>query len=306
MIRRVALLIALCAAVAEAQTRQANPPAKPAKPQAAEDSSTEAVQERVQAYLRKLYAWGPAFRVKLGPLNNSLVPGFYEVNVEVTAGQQLDSGMVYVSKDGRYLFRGDMQDMLADPLAAVRSQIRLENNPSKGPANARVVVVEYSDFQCPSCRQLYQTFRAIVPNYPQVRFVFKDFPLTQIHPWAMTAATAGRCAYKQNAEAFWKLHDSLFDNQEVISPQNAWQKLIDFAGQAGLDVEAFKTCLASPEAAQAVMENVKEGQALKLANTPTVFVNGRRMIGGDRGLLEQYIQYELAAHAPPRALKPQQ
>jgi protein-disulfide isomerase len=159
-------------------------------------------------------------------------------------------------------------------------------------------VVEYSDFQCPSCRQLYQTLRTIVPNYPRVRFVFKDFPLTQVHPWAMIAAIAGRCAYEQNHEAFWKLHDSIFDNQQVISPENVRQKMVDLAGQAGLDTNVFTACMASPRANQAVMENVKEGQALKVANTPTVFVNGRRIIGGDRGLLEQYIQYELATQSP--------
>ncbi len=122
------------------------------------------------------------------------------------------------------MLRGDLQDMSADPLAAARSLIHLANNPSKSPTDARVTVVEYSDFQCPSCRQLHQTLRTIVPAYPQVRFVFKDFPLVQIHPWAMTAAIAGRCAYQESPEAFWKLHDTVFDNQDAISPDSAWQK----------------------------------------------------------------------------------
>src|SRR5437879_8572806 len=108
--------------------------------------------------------------------------------------------------------------MSTDPLAAVRSQIHLADCPSKGPANARVVVVEYADFQCPTCGQLHKVLSEIEPQYPQVRFVYKDFPLTHIHPWAMTAAIAGRCAYRQNPEAFWKLHRSEEHTSELQSP----------------------------------------------------------------------------------------
>ncbi len=282
-----------------AQNRPAPLPGKRTSPTAATNPTAAAsITEKVEAYLRKLYAWGPSFRVTIGPVNDAPVPGFYQVTVTVIAGEQSDSAVVYVSKDGRYLLRGDLQDMSSDPLATVRSQIRLANNPSKGPAAARVTIVEYSDFQCPSCRQLHQTLRAIASNYPQIRIVFKEFPLVQIHPWAMTAALAGRCAYQQNQEVFWKLHDTIFDSQDIISPQNVWQKMLDFAAQAGLDTDAFRTCMASPQTSQAVFDNLKEGQALKIASTPTVFVNGRRLVGGDRNLLEQYIKYELATLSP--------
>ena len=296
--RRVSYIIPLLLSAATLAA-QSHPATAPRKSTGLALSSSGAIERRVETYLRKIYAWGPSFQVKVGPLKDASVAGFYEVPVEVTMSGQSDFAVVYVSKDGRYLLRGDMQDMTADPLAAVRSQIHLANSPSKGPADARVVVVEYADFQCPSCRQLHQTMRAIAPNYPEVRFVFKDFPLTQVHPWAMTAAIAGRCAYVQRPDAFWKLHDLIFDNQETISPENVWQKTIDFAGPAGLNVEALRTCMASREPSQTVLTSVKEGQALKIANTPTVFVNGRRLVGGDRTLLEQFIQYELANRSSP-------
>jgi len=283
----------LSATILAAQGRPTAPRKLPGPPL----SSPGAIERRVETYLRKIYAWGPSFQVKIGPLKDAPVAGFYEVPVEVTMSGQSDSAVVYVSKDGRYLLRGDLQDMTADPLATVRSQIRLANSPSKGPGDARVVVVEYADFQCPSCRQLDQTIRAIAPNYPEVRFVFKDFPLTQIHPWAMTAAIAGRCAYAQRPEAFWKLHDLVFDNQEIISPENVWQKMIEFAGPAELDPQAFRNCMAGQKPPEAVLASIKEGQTLKIANTPTVFVNGRRLVGGDRELLEQFIQFELATQS---------
>jgi len=292
--RLVAKLLALCLLATPgvaAQSRLATPPQK--SPAAAEPSNSGAIQKNIESYLRKLYAWGPSFRVQVAALRELPIVGLLEATVEVSKGEQSDSAVVYVSKDGRFLFRGDVQDMTTDPLAAVQSQIRMADAPSKGPANARVVVVEFADFQCPTCRQLYNVLREVQPKYPQVRFVFKDFPLTQIHPWAMTASLAGRCAYQQNHDAFWKVHDSLFENQEVISTENVWQKVQDWAAQAGLDAAAFRACMSDPKTTEGIQRSVQEAVSLKIANTPTVFVNGRRMIGADAELLEQYIQYEL-------------
>ncbi len=289
----LALLIALDA---RAQTSPAKPAAKPpTRPTA--DSSTLPIQKTVENYLRNLYALGPKYHVKVGPLADAPVAGFYEVPIEVSLDDQSDSATVYVSKDGRYIFRGDLQDMSADPLAAVRAKIRLDGSPSKGPSNARVTVVEYADFQCPTCRQLHGVLREIEPQYPLVRFVYKDFPLTQVHPWAMTAAIAGRCAFQQSPEAFWKVHDLIYDGQDFISPENVWGKMLDFAARVGLDSAAFKTCLASKDTSEALTRSIEEAKDLKIANTPTVFVNGRRMIGADRQILEQYILFELAAIA---------
>ena len=138
----------------------------------------------------------------------------------------------------------------------------------------------------------------MLPNYPQVRVVFKDFPLESLHPWARTAALAGRCAYQQDPKAFWKLYDAIYNQQEVISAENAWTKMTDYAADAGLNPEAFKACMSSQEAAAAVNASQANGQELEVNSTPTVFVNGRRLIGADPHLLEQYIRYELAQHKP--------
>lgn len=249
-----------------------------------------------EAFLRNLFAWGPQFDVKLGPLAPSASPDFYTVPVRVTYTGQTDEGTVYVSKDGKSLLRGDMFNTSADPFAADRAKIHLDGNPSIGPADARVTVVEYSDFQCPHCRGLYVNLKTIEPQYPQVRFVFKDFPITQIHPWAETAAIGARCAFMQSPAAFWTVHNSIFDNQDVISAENVYEKLVEYAGQAGLDADSFKACLASDAAKKAVEANRDEGVALGVNSTPTVYVNGRPAIGGDKNMIEQFIKFELAAH----------
>ena len=260
-----------------------------------------AILKSSEAFVRTLFGWGPDFQVKLGPLAQSTTPDFYRVPLQVTYKGQTEAGEVFVSKDGKTLFRGDMFDMAADPFAATREKLRLEGDPSKGPADARVIIVEFSDYQCPHCRQLYTIMQAVEQKYPQVRIVYKDFPLAGIHPWAMTAAIGGRCALAQSPEGFWTVHDLIFENQDVISSENVYQKVIDFAVRAGLDKDAFKVCLALPEAKAAIQADVDEGKAVQISSTPTVFVNGRPVMGGDETTLEQYIQYELG---PQEAKKP--
>jgi len=266
-----------------------------------------AILQSSEAFVRKLFAWGPDFALKLGPLSQSATPDFYRVPLQVTYKGQTEAGEVFVSKDGKTLFRGDMFEIGTDPFAVTRAKLRLEGDPAKGPADARVTLVEFSDYQCPHCRQLYTVMQVIEQKYPQVRVVYKDFPLAGIHPWAMTAAVGGRCAFAQSSEGFWAVHDMIFENQDVISSENVYQKVIDFAVRAGLDRDAFKVCLALPDAKAAIQADVDEGKAVQISSTPTVFVNGRPVIGGDENTLEQYIQFELGpeeAKKPATSVKP--
>ena len=154
-------------------------------------------------------------------------------------------------------------------------------------------MVEFSDFECPVCRSLHDVLQGLLVNYPQVRLVFKDFPLEQ-HPWARSAAIAGRCAYNQDPKAFWKLYDLIYDNQDIISPENSYNKFNEYASQIGLSADNFKSCLSSPEAAAAVDASRANGLALEVSSTPTIFINGRRIVGADPHLVEQNIKYELA------------
>lgn len=243
--------------------------------------------------MRKLYAFGPETAVKISAPKDIGVEGLQEVDVEVKVGENQQTGKVYITKDGRYMFRGELSDLSKDPLAEARAQLKIKDSPSLGPANSPVTVVEFSDFECPVCRSLHDVLRGLLPNYPQVRVIFKDFPLDQIHPWARTAALAGRCAYQQDPKVFWKMYDLIYDNQDVISAENAWGEMTDFAGKSGINPDALKACMASPEAAAAIDASRANGVLLEVNSTPTIFVNGRRIVGADPHLLEQYIQYEL-------------
>ncbi len=279
------LALFLCVAHARAQA--------PAQQPAVADSEHAPLISKIESYLRNLFGWGPEFHLKLGPLKDSILPGFYEVPVEVTYQQQTDTGVVYASKDGRYIIRGELYNTSQDPFAEIRAKLVTSGSPSIGPADAKVTVVEFSDFQCPHCRVLSQALKTTEPKYPQVRFVFKNFPLTQIHPWAMTAAIAARCAFQSSPDAFWKMHDAIFQQQEIISPETVYDKLAEFAAAAGLNRDDFKACLADPQAQKAVEADMALGKELKISSTPTVFVNGRENVGGDPGNLGQLIDFEL-------------
>jgi protein-disulfide isomerase len=256
-------------------------------------------QKNIEAYLRHLYAFGPDVLLVVGSPKETAVDGLLETTINLTIGENKETVKFYVSKDGKFLFRGEMSDMTKDPLVESRSQIQMKDAPSLGDPKAVVTLVEYSDFECPVCRNLHDVLRDILPKYPgKVRVIFKDFPLEQLHPWARTAAIAGRCAYQQDPKAFWKIYDLIYDNQEIISATNAWTKMMDYASQSGLDADTFKACMASPEAGEAVNASRTNGQLLDVNSTPTVFVNGRRMVGADAHLLEQYINYELAQQKP--------
>jgi protein-disulfide isomerase len=269
--------------------QQTSPPT-PAVPSPTVPSSP--IQKSVEAYLRNLYAFGPDVQVTVGPLKESSIPGLLATEITVKLEDNVQAVQFYVSKDGKYLLRGELSDLTKDPMAENRAKLQIKDAPVWGDPKAPITMVEFSDFECPVCRSLHDVLKGLLANYPQVRLVFKDFPLER-HPWARTAAIAGQCAYNQDPKAFWKLYDLIYDNQDVISPENSYAKLTDYASQIGLNPDTFKSCLASPEAAAAVDASRENGLALQVSSTPTIFINGRRIVGADPHLVEQNIKFEL-------------
>jgi len=262
-------------------------------PSAANSPEQAHVISTVDSFLRNLFSWGPAYQLKVGPLKEATIPGFYEVAIEVKFQEQTQGGVVYASKDGNFIIRGELYKASDDPFAAARALLTSEGSPSKGLANAKVTLVEFSDFECPHCRELHESLKSIETKYPQVRIVFKNLPIEHIHPWAMTAALAGRCAFQSSPDAFWKIEAQIFDQQDLISPENAYDKMAEFAASAGIPSDGFRTCLADPAAKAAVDADIVLAQKLNISSTPTVFINGREAVGGEPTALEQLIDYEL-------------
>jgi len=148
------------------------------------------------------------------------------------------------------------------------------DDPSIGPASAPVTLVEFSDFQCPFCQRVSPTLKQVQQKYgDKVRVVWKDFPLTQIHPQAFKAGEAGHCAADQGK--FWEYHDRLFANQQALQPND----LKKHAADLGLDAAAFATCLDSSKYGERVRDGVAEGSRLGVNSTPTIYINGRVLSG---------------------------
>lgn len=275
--------VAVCATplLLAGQLKDSGAPAQAAAKPSDVTPQTTALEKKVEDYLRNLYGWDETYKLTFGAVEPTGMPEIVKLTLTVSSNGQSQMGTLFVSKDGKFMFRGDMENLSSDPLAPVRAQIKLDDAPSRGPASAKVVVVEYADFQCPVCRTAEMDLRQILPKHPDVRFVFKDYPLADIHPWAMTAAIAGRCALRQSPDAFWKLHDLIYDNQAAISTLNAWDKMQEYAAQSGLNADDFRSCMADPKTQAEVGKSIQEGQSLQVANTPTFFINGRRMVGLD-------------------------
>ncbi len=299
------LLVALILAgfVGAAVAQPAPPGPLDAGPQAGQppaDSTADPqaqVRRYLEGYLRYFYAWGDDVQVKVGALHESTLPGVYTSLVEATQGEQKFQQVFLVGGQGRYVIRGEILDTTEDPFGAARQAINLINQPSKGPADAPVTIVEYGDFQCPTCAQIHPTLKKLMAERKDVRLVFKDLPLVNKHDWAYAAAVAGQCALQQSPEAFWALHDYFFENQAPLNAQNLDAQLEAFAPRARLDAAAFRTCRQEKATAHRVDASLREAAALGLANTPTLLVNGRPLVGNQpREIIERLINFEVALH----------
>jgi protein-disulfide isomerase len=241
-------------------------------------ASDDAINQHVVDYFGKAVTT-PGVAFKVTKIEPGEMPGWRKGHLEASLGDQKQDILFYVTDDGRYLLRGEAVDLTVDPFVALMNKIKLTGAPSRGPADAKVTVVEYSDFQCPYCSQAWEIFeKQVYPQYKdKVRFVFKQMPLTQIHPWAEDAAVASACALEQGNDQFWKMYDGLFGQQAQITKDNLPAKVEEIATAAGLDVPRLKECLAGRKTIDAVKADQAEAASVGVNGTPTFFINGRRV-----------------------------
>lgn len=161
--------------------------------------------------------------------------------------------------------------MLLDP---PRTMVSADDDPAKGPADAPVTIITFSDFQCPYCSRVNPTLARLADRYgDSIRVVFRDFPILQIHPQAAKAAEAGACAHEQGK--FWPLHDLMFANQARLDVASLKQH----AATLGLDAAAFEKCLDSGKHADEWKKDSDDAQKAGVQSTPAFFINGRPVVG---------------------------
>jgi protein-disulfide isomerase len=220
------------------------------------------------------------------PVTDGEVVAFYQANINQMQGRSLEvmgpAISRYLTEQQRDTARRELIAELrkAGPevrvlIDAPRREVEVDaSDPSLGRASAPVTLIEFSDFQCPFCQRVAPTLKKIRDTYgDKVRIVWKDFPLTQIHPQAFKAGEAAHCAGDQGK--YWEYHDRLFANQQQLQPED----LKKHAAEIGLDAPAFSTCLDSSKYGERVRNGVAEGTRLGVNSTPTIYVNGRVLSG---------------------------
>lgn len=227
-------------------------------------------------YYRRKANIPPNAPVTVEGLKDAPIPGAKQGSL-VVSGRKVG---FLASPDGRYAVFGDVEDLSVDPFKAVMEKINLEGRPAKGPKDAKVTIVEYSDFQCPFCTRGYTTIETqVLKEYgDKVRFVYKHFPLG-FHKWAEPGAVAVECAADQNADAYWKLYAYLFENQKDINPQNLKDKSKEVLAPTKIDMAKWEACFDGNKTVERVRADMEEGQSVGVTGTPGFIINGRLVSG---------------------------
>ena len=201
----------------------------------------------------------------------------------IRAGKS-ESAALAAAKDSRFGKGPEPPKILGDPV-----NIPTAGSPVEGPANARVTLVEFSDFQCPFCYKAVEQLNAVLKAFPtQVKLIFKQFPL-ETHSQAAMAAAAAIAAHHQGK--FWPMHDAMFANRRDLS-RNA---ILALAGKNGLDIKRFTADLDSPETGKIVAKDVADGDRAGVEGTPTVYINGKKYGGSlELDAIRKVIEAELA------------
>lgn len=235
-----------------------------------------ALRARILAFLNRSVGWQGLDKTEIQSISAPDGSGLRTVTVLLTKGAQQKLGTYFVTADGNEILEGDKNPLSGDPWAATRAQLQTEGAPALGPATAPVTIVEFSDLECPYCKQEAEAIATLMAQEPgQVRVVFKYYPLVNIHPWSMQAAEAAVCVTAQNPSQFWNFEKSVFDAQDQINPGNATQRLHDFALESGAKPTPFAACLASPATKERVEASIANGKRVGVDSTPTLFIDGR-------------------------------
>lgn len=262
--------------LAAAQDKK-TPKGKDAPPSAPTFSQRLPSEETVNAFMRQTFGYDPSVSWKIVAIRPAVAQGLAEVLMVVSNAQGQQNSRLYVTSDGKHAVVGDIIPFGARPFEPALEELRKSaDGPSRGPADAPVTVVEFSDLQCPHCKQAQPTVDKLMAEEKEARLVFQNFPL-ESHDWAARAAYYSDCVGRTSNDAFWKFIQSVYQAQAEITAANADEKLTAFADQAGAKGSDVAACAAKPETAGRVQRSLALGVSLDVTGTPTLFINGRKI-----------------------------
>jgi protein-disulfide isomerase len=252
------------------------------------------VSARIERQVRVTYDLSDSIKIAISPLRPSEFPNYDALTITLT-GESTEKPLDFLlSKDQKTLIRVTRMDLTKDPYLENMKKIDVKGRPVRGNPNAKVTLVSFDDFECPFCSRAHQTlFPGLLKEYgDRVAFIYKDYPLSDVHPWAIHAAVDANCLAAQSSDAYWDFADYMHSNQGTVNSerglQNQFAALDRITLEQGSKFKLNSSQLIACVKAQkedAVNASVKEGDALGVDGTPTMFVNGR-MVNGARSTAE--------------------
>jgi protein-disulfide isomerase len=270
-------LLASLAAGCRAQNAATTPPI----------SATPQLNRRIEVLIRSQFDVPPNMDLALGALSKSDFPGYQTLPITFSDKGKSKTIDFLLSNDGNTVARLETFDISHSP----GEMISTAGRPVRGNSSAKVTIVNFDDLECPYCAQMHaELFPETAQRYKNlVKFIYKDYPLVEIHPWAMHAAVNANCLADQNGGAYWNFVDYVHAHGDQITGpsrdvKQAGQTLDKLTRDEGerskLDLAKLDRCVAKQDES-AVRASMKQGDALGVNGTPTIFINGERISGAE-------------------------
>jgi protein-disulfide isomerase len=249
----------------------------------ASGSLSPEVAHRIQVELRARYGVPQHIKLVLAEPRPSELNGYDTLDVTFTGGTKPTTLEFLLSKDRKTIAHLEKMDISQD----LMSKIDVKGRPIRGKTDAKVTIVNFDDFQCPYCAQMHSIlFPGLLAQYgDRVRFVYRDFPLVEIHPWAMHAAVDANCLADQSTDAYWSFADYVHSSQNAFRGKALLENLLaldqatkDQGAKYKVDATKLDACVKKQDES-AVRTSMAEGDKLGVDSTPTMYINGEKVSG---------------------------
>ncbi len=291
--RKFAIPLLLSLTVLALAQQKHTAPTHATTPKSADVPANLPSEDEINGFLHETFGYNPQLTWKIVGVKPAEAKGLTQVDVQISSPEGQGGQRFFVTEDGKHAVVGDIIPFGKHPFQAARVTLQKKaNGPARGPANAPVMIVEFSDLQCPHCKEANPTVERLLNENSNVRFVSQNFPLPS-HNWAERAAEYADCVGRASNDAYWKFVDGVFAAQEQITADNADEKLKGIADTAGVNGSDISACAAKPDTQARVEASVQLGKELGVNSTPTLFVNGRPVgvAGNNYDALKQLVDF---------------
>ncbi len=257
----------------------------------------------VESFLKAIWGYDENRSWRVEAIQKTPAPGVSKVTVFVadkTQGNKVEPVTFFVTPDGKHAIADSVFDFGPQPFADTRRLLESRaKGPSRGGPGTGLVLVEFADLQCPHCKEAQPTIDSLRKDFPEARFVFQNYPLSEIHPYAFKAAAFGTCMAAKSPDAFYTYLQDVFDHQESLTAELADKTLASAVEKAGGDPKATATCAASPETEARVKADVKLAEDAGVSQTPTLAINGHLLALGGMSYetLKKIVAYDASQSA---------